>query len=183
MQREDIPRGYCQCGCGGKTVINPHTDRSKNWVKGEPRKYLNGHVNYRSGPDYSVEDRGHTTPCWVWLRKMHWNGYGYVFIGDGRRRGAHIVSYEQHVGPVPDGLELDHLCRVRACVNPDHLEPVTRTENVRRGAGAKLTPELVVEIRRLVGLGTPRMVVARQFGVSATCVSSAADRRSWKDVA
>jgi hypothetical protein len=46
---------------------------------------------------------------------------------------AHRVAYEQFVGTVPDGLELDHLCENKACVNPGHLEPVTRSENVRRG--------------------------------------------------
>ncbi len=74
------------------------------------------------------EDRGHETPCWVWDRGL--DGYGY---GRMRGRRAHRVSYELHVGPIPEGLDLDHLCRVRNCVNPAHLEPVTRAENVLRG--------------------------------------------------
>lgn len=53
-------------------------------------------------------------------------------IHDGKMRLAHRVAYEIHVGPIPDGLEIDHLCRVRCCVNPDHLEPVTHRENMRR---------------------------------------------------
>jgi hypothetical protein len=53
-----------------------------------------------------------------------------------RSRAAHRVSYETFVGPIPQGLQIDHLCRVRNCVNPQHLEPVTGVENVRRGMAA-----------------------------------------------
>lgn len=52
---------------------------------------------------------------------------------DGERKVVHRIAYELLVGPIPDGLQLDHLCRVRNCVNPDHLEPVTGQENMRRG--------------------------------------------------
>ena len=75
-----------------------------------------------------------TSGCWEWLAGKDPSGYGSV-RWEGRTRGAHRVAYEVLVGPVPDGLELDHLCRNRACINPAHLEPVTRRENVRRGFG------------------------------------------------
>jgi hypothetical protein len=69
--------------------------------------------------------------CWHWIGFRNPQGYGGIRI-DGKHRGAHRVVYEMLVGPIPTGLELDHLCRVRHCVNPDHLEPVSHRENMRR---------------------------------------------------
>jgi len=74
--------------------------------------------------------------CWVFTNNLTPGGYAKVRVG-GRLQMAHRVSYETFVGPIPDGLQIDHLCRIRACVNPKHLEPVTRSTNVQRGlAGA-----------------------------------------------
>ena len=74
--------------------------------------------------------------CWVFEGALSADGYGVV--GRGGREGGnaltHRVTYEHFVAEVPPGLDLDHLCRNRACCNPWHLEPVTRLENVRRGA-------------------------------------------------
>lgn len=72
--------------------------------------------------------------CWIWLGAKAAGGYGRVVV-DGRYWMAHRFAYVDMVGPIPEGLELDHLCRVRDCVNPSHLEPVTHWENVRRGDG------------------------------------------------
>jgi hypothetical protein len=77
------------------------------------------------------------TGCWLWDGPLN-KGYGALRVGtvragDRRRVEAHKFSYELHKGPVPAGLEIDHLCRVRCCVNPDHLEAVTHRENIRRG--------------------------------------------------
>src|SRR4051812_13783907 len=71
--------------------------------------------------------------CWLWTGTLTDHGYGILENGHGAGKGAHVVSYELHVGKIPEGLELDHLCRVRCCVNPRHLEPVTHYENMRRG--------------------------------------------------
>ena len=70
--------------------------------------------------------------CWVWVGAVNKYGYGRVFVG-GKNKHAHRVTFELHRGKIPDGLVLDHLCRVRCCVNPSHLEPVTLQENIARG--------------------------------------------------
>jgi hypothetical protein len=70
--------------------------------------------------------------CWLWTGYADPLGYGQTYV-DGRVRWAHRAAYEFYVGKIPDGLVLDHKCRVPCCVNPDHLEPVTQKVNVRRG--------------------------------------------------
>ena len=70
--------------------------------------------------------------CWFTGHQPDRSGYVRVCIG-GVRVPAHRAVYEAIIGAIPDGLQLDHLCRVRACVNPAHLEPVTCRENIRRG--------------------------------------------------
>lgn len=75
-----------------------------------------------------------TDGCHHWIGGLDIGGYGRFSIGRDHVP-AHRWAYEQRVGPIPFGLTLDHLCRNRSCVNPDHLEPVTRGENVLRGVG------------------------------------------------
>lgn len=70
--------------------------------------------------------------CWLWDAGKTTAGYG-IFWNGTTMQAAHIFSYQMFRGPVPEGLQLDHLCRVRHCVNPQHLEPVTQMENMRRG--------------------------------------------------
>lgn len=70
--------------------------------------------------------------CWLWTASIRATGYGQFRVGK-RTRDAHRVAWELTNGSVPDGLQLDHLCRNRACVRPDHLEPVTQRENILRG--------------------------------------------------
>jgi len=70
--------------------------------------------------------------CWLYAGVIGANGYGLVRTEEGRYRVAHRVVYEGEVGPIPEGLQIDHLCRVRRCINPTHLEAVTPRENTRR---------------------------------------------------
>ena len=76
--------------------------------------------------------------CWLWTGGMNQIGYGRVHVNGGRKT-AHRVAYELVCGKVPDGLDLDHLCRVRCCINPDHLEPVTRQVNAARGIAGEVS--------------------------------------------
>lgn len=71
--------------------------------------------------------------CWLWFGALSDTGYGSFNVGAGQYQGAHKFSYERVHGKVPAGIDLDHLCRVRCCVNPEHLEPVTPTVNILRG--------------------------------------------------
>ena len=79
---------------------------------------------------YAEDENG----CWIWNAARDRHGYGHIKVGGrlGRLLRAHRVAYELLVGPIPEGLQLDHLCRVRSCINPAHLEPVTSGENTRR---------------------------------------------------
>ncbi len=141
MQSQPIPDGLCQCGCGRPTGGAPSTNASKGWRRGVPLRYVLGHSARHAPHDYLEEDTGYLTPCWVWQRFKDRGGYGRKWIGVGRPEAlAHRVYYELYVGPIPEGLQIDHLCRVRACVNPEHMEPVTFAENQRRGLNGILAP-------------------------------------------
>ncbi len=173
---ESVAPGICACGCGLATRLAAQTHTKDGHVQGQPMRFLRGHA-YRL-PRY-VSD---PTPsgCLEWLGSS-WSGYGRV-RWRGVMKPAHRVIYEQYKGPIPAGLLLDHLCRNRICVNPDHLEPVTNTENCQRGAKAKLTVEDVIEIRRL--LATRRhtqRAIGERFNVGKDTVSLIHTGKIWVD--
>ena len=107
----------------------------------------------------------------------------------GRRRQVlvHRLAYETLVGPIPEGLESDHLCRNHPCIRPRHIEPVTHAVNGQRGVHvkgeahgrAKLTEGQVREIRRLVG---NQYHLAASFGVSQSQISRIQRGESWSSV-
>lgn len=174
----DVPYGYCWCGCGQQTRPAKWTELK---VRGEPVRWVTGHHTRKYPLAYKVEDRGYKSPCWIWqLGSL--NGYGKV-TRNGKQMGAHRAYYEEYIGPIPAGMQIDHLCRVPSCVNPEHLEAVTQAENGRRGANTKLTADQVREIRRLhreQRFTHPQL--ARLFDVGPTHISSIVNYRYWKDV-
>lgn len=110
--------------CGARHCVNPD-----HWEPGP------GSHRPRGTAERFWEKVQKTDTCWLWTAAADGYGYGRLTTnGSTRAPGAHRVAYELMVGPIPDGLTIDHLCRVKLCVNPAHLEVVTRAENARRGA-------------------------------------------------
>lgn len=112
-------RGWCRLHYlrwhrhGDPQFVTPHDPLTRFWNK--------------------VDRRG-LDECWLWSGVASSAGYGCIYV-DGVQIGVHRFAYELLVAPIPEGMHLDHLCRVPTCVNPAHLEPVTLAENVLRGVG------------------------------------------------
>lgn len=123
-------------------------------------------------------DRRSDDECWLWTGSLS-AGYGRISVTtpDGRKtEAAYRVAWELLVGPIPAGLEPDHLCRVTACVNPKHLEPVTHAENVRRGKQGRMVTACPRDHAY-----TPENTYIRPNGQGGrrcrTCIAAAARRR------
>ncbi len=232
---DNIPEGYCQCGCGKYLGFWTHNDRTHGRVKGEPKRYARGHSRsamYRMSPpnpsglcmcgcgtttplagqtrteqgtirgqhirycpghhlrtsvvDYTVEDRGYKTPCWVWQRRKHNQGYGTLGANGPL---AHRAYYEAEYGPLSGDCDLHHRCEVRLCVNPSHLTPVTRGEHKRlhewhgeRVNWAKLCAEDVRQMRRLRDEGWTYRAIGKKFWVSRQGASDAIRGKTWRHI-
>lgn len=166
--------GFCRCGCGQKTKICPTPDKRRGYAKGDSRDYIFGHAN-KLPYSFVLEERGYSSPCWIWNRHINRTGYGMMANQFHDRiiksRYAHRHFYTLIFGPIPDGLQLDHLCRVRCCVNPNHLEPVTAKENTLRSPiKFKITDQIRKEMMELRKSGMKMRDVATQFKISRSSV-------------
>ena len=135
-----------------------------------------------------------TEDCWLWTGALDGWGYGLIATEwgrhpDGKRwcksRRTHLVSYEQHVGPIPAGLTLDHLCRVRNCVRPSHLEPVPGGVNTLRGEGPTALNARKTHCIRGHPLTGDNLVSRKnqRYRQCRTCANDGARRRKREKVA
>lgn len=116
-----------------KGMCNKHYHRSRNRDSlDDPQRMT---IAERIERKVTHVEMGHGTPCWIYEGSLNSSGYTCMKTGHGDDRRTELVhraSYREYVGPIPAGLVIDHLCRVRTCCNPEHLEPVTQGENIRR---------------------------------------------------
>jgi hypothetical protein len=115
--------------------------------------------------------------CWIWTGRLDRYGYGKINMRLGTTSTAHRMAYFMVKGDIPDGLQLDHLCRNRACVNPDHLEPVTNRVNVLRGSGATAINAAKTHCKRGHVLSGENLYVRRGGRECRECARAA--KRAW----
>lgn len=122
------------------------------------------------------------TGCWDWCGKIDKNGYGRKCVNY-KYLGAHRYMYEKFVGGIPRGMQIDHLCQNKKCVNPEHMEVVTPAENTRRAKTTKLTAKTVKEIRNMYKTSDlPQWKIGKLFGIDQSHVSDIVNNHRWVGV-
>lgn len=185
---QDIPYGFCHCGCGQKTRFATKTDASTNRIKGCPNLYVHGHhAKVGRAERFVVENRGYETPCHIWTGRTDQAGYGYLVV-DGRITRAHRWNYERLVAQIPVGAILCHRCDIPACIRPDHLFPGSQADNMRdmarkeRGAN-QISITTALRAIELLELGNSVTDVGAILDISRNAVGAIRGRRGrWADL-
>ena len=151
----------------------PTAERLRTRVKG-----CHGTAEERLARAYIVETNG----CWRWVKGLTTVGYGHFSIASVYYQAHRLLYILRFGADIPAGLFPDHLCRHRWCVNPDHLEPVTHRENIRRGAGTVVTADEVEMILADVASGISQRKVAKARGIDHSTVSRIVRGERWGDV-
>lgn len=128
--------------------------------------------------DYAISDRGYDSPCWI-AKTRKGNGRYALIRLDGVERYMHRAMYEQEIGPIPAGMQIDHLCRQTRCINPAHLEVVCPSENTRRGRSTKLTLE---QARRAKHGRENARSLASEFGVTEFLIYQIRQGKVWSEI-
>ncbi len=128
--------------------------------------------------DYSVVECGYHTACWVAKTRKSNGRYPLMRLA-GREIYMHRAMFEQEVGTIPAGMQIDHLCRFTYCIRPEHLDLVTPVQNVRRSRATKLT---VAQAKRARYEGENARVLAAELGVSEFLIYQIRQGKIWKGV-
>lgn len=167
----------CECGCGGPAPLAQRTSKKFGHVAGQPVRFINGHQRRNPKPRWTTQDCGYITPCRLWGHGTV-KGYGVVKVA-GRTRYTHVVEWEAVNGPVPEGEELDHLCRQTLCGEPSHLDPVQHVINAQRGATAKLNAAMVLAIR---ASSESTAELADRYGVARRTINNVRSGVRWSNI-
>lgn len=174
---ERIDEDLCNCGCGQPVSLATKTNSARGDIKGQPVRFIVGHASRKQTTTvrFEVEKQ---TGCWLWQGSKISTGYGNLRV-NGKYVLAHRYMYELVKGKIPNGLELDHLCRNHLCINPTHLETVTHAENCRRGVRAKLSHKIVEEIKELKRNHQSTAFIADYYNVDVHTINSVLNGKAW----
>jgi hypothetical protein len=178
-----ISWGMCQCGCGDEAPKATYTHTTHGYVIDEPVLFINGHSwsgkARNEGPEFIEDENG----CHIWQGACVYSGKERHPYGRKTYRGkkimAHRFYWEKEHGPIPEGLEIDHLCKQTLCVNVLHLDVVDHVKNVRRGNHTKLTSDDVMCIRKLIERGISNRAIARMYHCTEGAIRGISSGRSW----